>query len=49
MMLCDKQVNLSYYDQFGNLKIVLVNGNKLPGKQEVFSNSDNFDLKTVQS
>ncbi|XP_020269355.1 putative exopolyphosphatase [Asparagus officinalis] len=28
------EVELPYYDQFGNLKIVLVNGNKLPAKQE---------------
>ncbi|KAG1331848.1 putative exopolyphosphatase PRUNE1 [Cocos nucifera] len=27
-------INLSYYDLFGSLKLVLLNGNKLPAKQE---------------
>lgn len=30
-----EQVDLSYYDLFGSLKLVLVNGHKLPAKQEV--------------
>ncbi|XP_029121581.1 uncharacterized protein [Elaeis guineensis] len=28
------EINLSYYDLFGSLKLVLLNGNKLPAKQE---------------
>lgn len=29
------EIDLSYFDLFGNLKLVLVNGEKLPSKQEV--------------
>ncbi|XAR48013.1 Inorganic diphosphatase [Bertholletia excelsa] len=29
------EIDLSYYDLFGSLKLVLLNGNKLPAKQEV--------------
>lgn len=31
-----QQVDLSYHDLFGNLKLVLLNCDKLPLKQEVF-------------
>lgn len=31
-----EQVDLSYYDLFGSLKVVLLNTDKLPEKQEVF-------------
>lgn len=30
-----EQIDLSYYDLFGSLKLVLLNGDKLPDKQEV--------------
>ncbi|KAK1308839.1 hypothetical protein QJS10_CPA09g01149 [Acorus calamus] len=31
-----KQVDLSYHDTYGNLRLVLLNGDKLPTKQEAF-------------
>lgn len=34
-----KQIDLSYYDLFGSLKLVLVNGHKIPLKQEVTFNT----------
>lgn len=31
------QIDLSYYELFGSLKVVLLNSSKLPAKQEVSS------------
>lgn len=37
MLGIGEQIDLSYYDVFGSLKLVILNGHKLPTKQEVAS------------
>ncbi|KAM1561512.1 hypothetical protein ACFX1Z_004630 [Malus domestica] len=45
------EIDLSYYDLFGSLKVVLLNGHKLPAKQEALKEAvvENFNCKQGES
>ncbi|XP_050109019.1 uncharacterized protein LOC126587950 isoform X2 [Malus sylvestris] len=45
------EIDLSYYDLFGSLKVVLLNGHKLPAKQEALKEAvvENFNCKQDSS
>ncbi|XP_021823695.1 exopolyphosphatase PRUNE1-like isoform X1 [Prunus avium] len=45
------EIDLSYYDLFGSLKVVLLNGNKLPAKQEALKQAvvEIFNCKEGES
>ncbi|KAH1129174.1 hypothetical protein J1N35_000552, partial [Gossypium stocksii] len=52
LMLNDGQIDLLYYDLFGSLYLVLLNGSKLPSKQEECSSctliAENFAMISPQ-